>query len=140
MKRPVTIENVEEALFEIQQHARLCRALALYAGLLTDKQAEVLALYFFEDLGLSEIAEALAISRQAVHDHLKRGVAHLESSEERLHCLAREDALLKALRQIERDCGTRKERKTQQAITHLRAQLLADGLEAERMHQLVSKS
>lgn len=47
--------------------------LDLYGGLLTDKQRDVLELYYNDDLSLAEIAEQYDISRQGVHDSIKRG-------------------------------------------------------------------
>ena len=40
--------------------------------LLTDKQREIMSLYYKEDFSLSEIAEELSVSRAAVNDHIKR--------------------------------------------------------------------
>lgn len=45
---------------------------AFYGELLTVKQKDVLSLYCLDDLSLGEIAENLEISRQAVHDSVKR--------------------------------------------------------------------
>lgn len=49
-----------------------------YSSLLTAKQRECLELYYQYDLSLAEIAENIGISRQGVHDLLKRGVKSLE--------------------------------------------------------------
>lgn len=43
-----------------------------YGNLLTERQQEVIRFYYEQDLSLGEIAEHLKISRQAVHDILKR--------------------------------------------------------------------
>ncbi len=59
----------------------------LYGDLLTNKQLDYLQLYFCEDLSLSEIAEQYDVSRNAVHDNLKRAVNILEDYEEKLHLL-----------------------------------------------------
>ena len=53
--------------------------LDFYGELLTDKQRECFDLHFNEDLSLSEIAEQLSISRQAVWDNIRR--AELSLSE-----------------------------------------------------------
>ncbi len=47
--------------------------LDIYGGVLTDKQREMLDLYYNEDLSLSEIAANDGISRQGVRDSIKRG-------------------------------------------------------------------
>lgn len=57
---------------------------AFYGELLTDKQKDVLTLYCLEDLSLAEIADDLNISRQGVHDAVKRGSKLLEGYETRL--------------------------------------------------------
>jgi uncharacterized protein len=43
-----------------------------YQPLLTDKQRQMMDLYYNQDFSLAEIAEELGISRQGVYDHLKR--------------------------------------------------------------------
>ena len=47
--------------------------LDVYGSVLTDKQREMLELYYNEDLSLSEIAANEGISRQGVRDSIKRG-------------------------------------------------------------------
>ncbi|AFS78633.1 putative helix-turn-helix protein, YlxM/p13-like protein [Gottschalkia acidurici 9a] len=55
-----------------------------YGKLLSDTQYTVVELYYIHDLSLSEIAEDLKISRQGVHDALKRAENNLYSFEEKL--------------------------------------------------------
>lgn len=69
----------------------------IYGPLLTDRQREVVALHYEEDWSLAEIAEHLAITKQAVHDLLKRTVASLETYEEKLGFAAREYQLKQRL-------------------------------------------
>ncbi len=57
---------------------------AFYGELLTDKQKDVLTLYCLDDLSLGEIAEDLKISRQGVHDTVKRSSKTLEDYETKL--------------------------------------------------------
>ena len=52
-----------------------------YGALLTKKQQQCLELYFCEDYSLAEIAEEMQVSRQAVHDLLKRVEQTLEHYE-----------------------------------------------------------
>lgn len=61
----------------------------LYGALLTEKQQRCLTLHLFEDFSLSEIAETMGSSRQAVHDMLHRSEQTMEEYEARLGFLAR---------------------------------------------------
>ena len=56
-----------------------------YGELLTEHQKEIYEKFVLEDLSLSEIADDAGISRQGVHDVLKRCNKILEGYEERLH-------------------------------------------------------
>jgi len=55
-----------------------------YSKLLTEKQREVVRLYRCENYSLSEIADALSISRQGVHDALKNAEKSLFDYEDKL--------------------------------------------------------
>ncbi len=58
--------------------------LDFYGEMLTDKQRDVIELYYDEDLSLSEIAETSKITRQGVRDSIKRGEQTLYDLEEKL--------------------------------------------------------
>lgn len=58
--------------------------LDFYGGMLTDKQRDVIDLYYNQDLSLSEIAEHEGITRQGVRDSIKRGEVFLFELEEKL--------------------------------------------------------
>ena len=62
-----------------------------YLRLLTERQQEILKLYFYEDLSLTEIAENLSISRNGVYDTLKKAEKSLKEYEDKLQ-LSQESA------------------------------------------------
>ncbi len=55
-----------------------------YGNLLTDKQSKIMEMYFDENLSLGEIADLNGISRQAIHDTIKRTSQQLIKYEEKL--------------------------------------------------------
>jgi hypothetical protein len=59
-----------------------------YGALLSDAQRDVTALYHEDNLSLSEIAEELGQSRQAVHYTLKKAEAALADYEDKLGLIA----------------------------------------------------
>lgn len=58
--------------------------LDFYGDLLTEKQRDIMQLYYYEDLSLSEIAENENISRQGVHDAIKHAEQYLDDFEEKM--------------------------------------------------------
>ena len=66
------------------------RLIDLYGGLLTEKQLDIMDLYYNDDLSLGEIADHYDISRQGVHDAIKRGDEALTEYEQRLGLLRAE--------------------------------------------------
>lgn len=76
---------------DIEQRIRTGRLYDFYGGLLTERQKKVMEQYFYNDLSLGEIAEENGVSRQAIHDLLKRVEQTLERYEARLGLLARND-------------------------------------------------
>ncbi len=56
-----------------------------YQDLLTKKQREYFQYYYEDDLTFSEVAEKFDVSRNAVHDNLRRTVKTLYDYEEKLH-------------------------------------------------------
>ena len=75
----------------------------MYRDLLTDKQNQYLSLYFEEDLSLSEVADDLGVSKNAVYDNIKRAVKSLERYEEKLGLLAKHKERLALIDKIEKE-------------------------------------
>lgn len=63
--------------------------LDFYGNLLTDKMRLTLDMYLNDDLSLAEIAEEEDISRQGVHDKVKRGLTQLKEYESKLGLVKR---------------------------------------------------
>ncbi|MGB4504296.1 MAG: YlxM family DNA-binding protein [Syntrophaceticus sp.] len=72
----------------LKKFERMALLSDFYCELLTARQQEVIRYYYEHDLSLGEIAENLNISRQAVHDILKRAEKALENYELKLGLLA----------------------------------------------------
>lgn len=60
-----------------------------YGQLLTEKQRDVMHLYYEDDLSLGEIAENLNVSRQAVYDTIKKSEKSLKEYESKLKLVKR---------------------------------------------------
>lgn len=58
-----------------------------YSPLLTEKQRNIMEMYYNEDLSLAEIAEINKTSRQAIHDVIKRCSKQLLAYENKLNLL-----------------------------------------------------
>lgn len=58
--------------------------LDFYGQLLSPKSFEIMDLFLNEDMGLTEIAQNLGVTRQAVYDTINRARKTLHSYEERL--------------------------------------------------------
>ena len=79
--------------------------LDLYGDMLTEKQKDVMELYYDQDLSLAEIAEHEEITRQGVRDSIKRGEAYLLELEEKLHFAEKFKRLVEVTDEITARCN-----------------------------------
>lgn len=73
----------------LEEIVHIGRLFDFYGGLLTERQRLFLQLYYFEDLSLAEIADDAGVSRQAVHDVIRRAETALKNYESGLGLVAR---------------------------------------------------
>ncbi len=73
----------------ISQTLKITMLYDFYGALLTERQKQCIELHYLNDLSLAEIAEEFAVSRQAVHDMLKRTVQIMQEFEDKLALVAR---------------------------------------------------
>lgn len=86
---------------ELEKTKRVNDLIDLYGSLLTENQLNILELYYMEDLSLKEIADELNISRNAVHDSLKRSLNILEDYDSKLHLVEKDEIKNELLQKIE---------------------------------------
>ncbi len=79
--------------------------LDFYGQMITKRQYEILDLHYNSDYSLGEIAEFLNISRQGVHDNIKRGKATLLEFEQKLGLVRRFTEQADRAREIYRQLG-----------------------------------
>lgn len=72
-----------------------------YGQLLTEKQKEIFALYHEDNFSLAEIAREVGISRQGVHDALKKAEKALQEYEEKLKLIKKFSYTQKAVEDID---------------------------------------
>lgn len=80
-----------------------------YGELLTEHQRRIYEDVILNDYSLSEVADELGISRQGVHDNLRRCSRALESYEEKLHLVEKFVSVREKVRRIHelsRTCET----------------------------------
>ncbi len=84
----------------IPKNLNISVLLDFYGEMLTEKQREVVELYYNQDLSLAEIALHSGISRQGVRDSIKRAEGQLLEYEERLGLSRRFKDINKGLERI----------------------------------------
>ena len=77
-----------------------------YGCLLTEKQQEYFTSYYFDDMSLAEIADIYNVSRNAVHDQLKKIYTLLDYYEEKLQFSLKDNKLNDILKQYENNSNS----------------------------------
>ena len=85
-----------------------------YGELLTPHQRNIYEAAVYNDMSLSEIAEEQGISRQGVHDLIKRCDKSLQDYESKLHLVERFTAAKEKIRRIEALTQITKEEMTEE--------------------------
>ena len=84
----------------MDKNIKVSMLLEMYGKLLTDKQVDVIDLYYNQNLSLSEIAEELNITRQGVRKSLVDGEKKLLDIEEKLGFMAQKERREKIIDEI----------------------------------------
>jgi predicted DNA-binding protein YlxM (UPF0122 family) len=71
-----------------------------YGELLTKHQKQIYEAAVYDDMSLSEIADEHGISKQGVHDLIKRCTKTLQGYEDRLHMIRRFEAIKESAEEL----------------------------------------
>jgi hypothetical protein len=58
------------------KHTDICLWLDYYGDLLSERQLQVLTYFYADDLSLAEIADLTGLTRQGVHEQVRRGASN----------------------------------------------------------------
>lgn len=93
-------EGERENFEKLEERDWMMTLIDLYGALLTERQREIVALYYFCDVTFAEIAEQKEVSRQSVADCIKKCRKTLTETENKLHCAQMLDRSRQAFRQF----------------------------------------
>ena len=81
---------------QLKKDFRISELNDLYGSLLTKHQSDALRSYYDYDFSLSEIAENIGVSRQAVHDTIAKAEEQLAVLEDKLGLLRKNECMRKS--------------------------------------------
>lgn len=90
---------------KIEEKIKLNRLFDIYKNLLSEGQREIMDEYISYDFTISEIAENLSISRQAVLDSITKAEKKLKNLEEKLSFSQRLDKLEREIEKLKNKRG-----------------------------------
>lgn len=85
-------------MFEKNMHITFL--LDFYGNVLADRTRELLEMYYFDDMSLSEIADSVGITRQGVRGGIKKGEEELLFLEKKLGLAARYSAITESAKKL----------------------------------------
>lgn len=94
---------------KVEQNIILNKLFDAYGGLLSKGQKEIMSSYLAFDLTVSEIAENLGISRQAVKDSISKAEKRLQKIEQELGLAGRIEQLEKENEQLKQQLSNKGE-------------------------------
>ena len=97
-----------------------------YGELLTEHQKEIYGQFIQEDLSLGEIAKEAGISRQGVHDLIRRCTQTLKGYEEKLHLVEKFVSLKEKVGEIRKIAKTRESDPDMEEIEEISARILEE--------------
>lgn len=111
----------------MEKKVEISMLLQIYGKMLTDKQYELLNDYYNNDLSLSEIAENIGITRQAVRDNLKKGENKLFEYEEKLRIMEKtmeqEEKIAVILSEVNKIENKTSDKELAKILDHIRKEL-----------------
>lgn len=102
---------MKEKIDIVEERVRASELFDYYGELLKENQKQLCSQYLLDDLSLSEIAEGIGISRQGVHDSLRRSIKQMESFESKLNLIKKSKMLEEELECLKRRFQTLKKTK-----------------------------
>jgi predicted DNA-binding protein YlxM (UPF0122 family) len=123
---------------KIRRKQEITELLEFYSGLLTKKELGVLELYVRPEFSGAEVARMLRISRQAVHDHIRRSLSRMRRCESRLQLIAnyKKNAVMyrKIAAKLDMCCKVTHDAEGEKSLSELKA--LFESLVNRNTHQV----
>ena len=91
---------MDKNLTPMEKRVELSMLYDFYGELLKENQKQIFEDYVLNDYSLTEIADDHGVSRQGIHDTVKRCTKQLEEYEEKLHLIERFQEAGNIVRQI----------------------------------------
>ncbi len=104
-----------------EKNLKVALLLDYYSPMLTEKQRNVIDLYYNEDLSLAEIAEHESITRQGVRDSIKRGEQTLFELEKALGLAEKSERLMRIADKLDAAAGKADETAVRRAAEEIRS-------------------